>query len=388
MVVNKAHVLLACSEPMGDLVAGIGIRYIEMARYLRSLGYAVRILAPSRSSPPPKMIEDFDYIPFDGPQSIADALHSVHAAVVQGPVGTLIAEQCAADFPLAVDLYDPWLIENLSYEHLGPEVLERDLRDWKSQMRRGDFFMVSTEEQRRYFLGFLTAMGRLTARGFANDRGFRGLIDTVPFAAGTPPTYSPWLGDEVPRPRLLFGALYDWMDPIAVLRAMEGGDHSWQILFHRTPNSETTPDAIEKRTQRWCLERQWIGSRAHFLPWVPYARRFDLLRDVDLLIVAHQGGLEEELSLRTRIIEAVACGVPVVSHRGGPASDALQRTGAGLVVDCTDPVALAEAIKRALNEAVKRECRKTFLAPFHPEKAFYPLARFLDSTRNFRHVTA
>ena len=64
--------------------------------------------------------------------------------------------------PVAIDLYDPWLIENFAYfETLGLDPYRNDHATWALQMSRGDFFLCSSEEQRTFYLGFLAALGRV-----------------------------------------------------------------------------------------------------------------------------------------------------------------------------------------------------------------------------------
>ncbi len=53
-----------------------------------------------------------------------------------------------------------------------------------------------------------------------------------------------------------------------------------------------------------CRRRGWWGSRVRLLDWVPAARRWDLLRDVDVLAAPHRPSLETRLSLRTRFLDA------------------------------------------------------------------------------------
>ena len=72
-------------------------------------------------------------------------------------------------------------------------------------------FLCSCDEQRQYYLGFLTALGRVNPRRIADDPDVRGLVDLVPF--GVPdalPEHRPYLDEVLPprRPgerRLLFG---------------------------------------------------------------------------------------------------------------------------------------------------------------------------------------
>jgi hypothetical protein len=101
--------------------------------------------------------------------------------VAQGQLANDLVLECP-HLPVAIDLYDPWLVENLSYvATLGFDPWRNDHATWVLQMSRGDFFLCSSEEQRNYYLGFLTALGRVNPERIADDPDLTTLIAPVPF---------------------------------------------------------------------------------------------------------------------------------------------------------------------------------------------------------------
>jgi glycosyltransferase involved in cell wall biosynthesis len=157
--------------------------------------------------------------------------------------------------------------------------------------------------------------------------------------------------------RLLFGGLYDWYDPWTLLEALTLVDLAddrgrlgagWVLLLIRNPNPGT-PQRLLADVEAWCRRREWWGSRVRAIDWAPAERRYDLLRDVDLLVAPHRPSLETRLSLRTRFLDALAAGCPVVTTEGGAMSRLLREHGAGWVVPPGDAPALARAIVEALS---------------------------------------
>ena len=190
-----------------------------------------------------------------------------------------------------------------------------------SSSSRGDFFLCSSEEQRVFYLGFLTALGRVNPERLADDPDLRELIAPVPF--GVPeelPPHRPVLpaaaGGER---RLLFGGLYDWYDPWTLARGARraGRSLAGRLFVIRNPNAGSTPQRLLAEVEARCRQLGWWGSRVQVLDWVPAERRYDLLRDVDLLVAPHRPSLETRLSLRTRFLDALAAGCPVVTSEGG-----------------------------------------------------------------------
>ena len=317
------------------------------------------------------------------------------AIVAQGQLANDAALELPPTSRWSIDLYDPWLLENLHYAGtLGLDPFRNDHRSWVLQLSRGDFFLCASEEQRDFYLGFLTALGRVNPERLRVDPDLRGLIDVVPF--GVPdelPPHRPWLepsaGEE---PRLLFGGLYDWYDPWTLLDALDSLlDLRWRLLFARNPNAGSTPQALlaRRRALGGRARVGWCG-RIELFDWAPFERRFDLLRDVSLLVSTHADGIETRLSLRTRFLDAMAAGCPVVTSDGGTVARIVRESGAGWVVPRGDAAALARALREILGSPALARARveigRATARSFAWSRVLAPLVRFcrapvVDPTR-------
>lgn len=376
------RVALVPSEPIRPQMAGIGIRYFELARRLPEEDLDVVLLQPSDDDVPAGLgrveVRRFER------GRLAALVADCDVAVTQGQLANDLLTEVPA-LPSVVDFYDPFLIENLHYlGSLGLDPYRNDHATWVLQLSRGDFFLCSCEEQRQFYLGFLAALGRLNPHRVASDPDLRGLIEVVPF--GVPrelPEAVRLLGERRRRERrLLFGGLYDWYDPWPVLEAFaSAAEESWRLLFIRNPNPEGTPQKLFTEVEAWCRNRGLWGGSVLALDWVPSARRYDLLREVDLLVSTHRQTLETRLSLRTRFLDALAAGCPVVTSEGGAMSRLLRAHGAGWVVPEGDSGALLEAWREILagGEEVTRRRRAAdgLLAEFRWERVLRPLVAFL-----------
>jgi glycosyltransferase involved in cell wall biosynthesis len=416
------RIALLSSEPIRPRMAGIGIRYLEFARRLAAAGLETVLLSPATPDESAGLALPGVELRRCEPGRLAEQLTGCDAAVAQGQLANDLV-LAAPGLPAALDLYDPWLIENLSYlATLGLDPYRNDHASWLLQLSRGDFFLCSSEEQRAFYLGFLAAVGRVNPELAARDPDLRSLIDVVPF--GVPeelPPHRAYLPPRLPgEKRLLFGGLYDWYDPWTLLEALAmigrgerigrgdrvdrvdrrqgAGDHGpagagWTLLLIHNPNPGT-PQRLFAEVEAWCRRRDWWGSRVRAIDWVPVERRYDLLRDVDLLVAPHRPSLETRLSLRTRFLDALAAGCPVVTTDGGAMSRLLREHGAGWVVPPGDAPALARAIVEALDAGQAgdqappaavhqappaeawRQGAAALLASFHWEQALAPLLRF------------
>ena len=159
------RVALLSSEPIRPLMAGIGIRYLEFARRLPAAGVEVVLVSPAEPAETAALggLGGVEVRRFERGR-LAAILGDCGAAVAQGQLANdLVLEM--PGLPVAIDLYDPWLIENFAYfETLGLDPYRNDHATWALQMSRGDFFLCSSEEQRTFYLGFLAALGRVEPR--------------------------------------------------------------------------------------------------------------------------------------------------------------------------------------------------------------------------------
>ena len=393
---------LVCSEPLRSRQAGIGIRYAEIARRLPELGFGVRLIAPLGEPEPPEWLGDLpDAVSFQvfRPGSLGRQLEGCDVACAQGQLGNDVVLE-APELPVALDFYDPWLVENLHYfETLGLDPYRNDHRTWLLQLSRGDFFLCSSHEQRLFYLGLLTALGRVNPELVSRDPSLESLVAVVPF--GLPealPEHRPLLESAAPGvKRLLFGGLYDWYDPWTLLRALERLDLEWRLLLIHQPGAGA-PQNLFEEVQSWCARRGWWGSRVLTHDWVPFERRYDLLRDVDVLVAPHRSSLETDLSLRTRFLDALAVGCPVVTSEGGALSRLLLEHDAGWVVGCGDDEALAAALTEVLSSSSEHDesCARlgrgrTLARDFTWSETLAPLVDFLrephsDATKSdFAH---
>jgi hypothetical protein len=383
------RIALLSSEAIRPRTAGIGIRYLELARRLPRPGLEVVLVTPGEP----------DEVPDEGRAGedrtaevrrfergrLREILADCDGAVCQGQLANdLVLE--VPELPAAIDLYDPFLVENLYYaETLGLDPYRNDHATWVLQMSRGDFFLCSCEEQRQFYLGFLAALGRLNPERVGRDPDLDGLIAIVPFGVDARlPGHRPLLPERRPgEQRLLFGGLYDWYDPWPVLEALEIADEpGWTLYFIRNPNPEGTPQALFAEVEDWCRRRGWWDRRVRALDWIPSARRYDLLRDVDLLVSTHVPSLETRLSLRTRFLDALAADCPVVISEGGAMSRLLRDHDAGWVVPPRDPAAVAAALGEILAGgepvAARRRGGAELLPGFAWETVLEPLLRFCE----------
>jgi len=80
--------------------------------------------------------------------------------------------------------------------------------------------------------------------------------------------------------------------------------------------------------------------------WVDYEERQNYLLESDIGIITHPMHIETRFSFRTRILDYLWTGLPIISTKGDSLSDMIDKEGLGLTVMEDSPEELADAILR------------------------------------------
>jgi L-malate glycosyltransferase len=101
-------------------------------------------------------------------------------------------------------------------------------------------------------------------------------------------------------------------------------------------------DGVLKERLQDQVKSLGLAERVHLIGQIVEPER--LIADADLFVMSSQ-----EEGLGTAVLEAMALGIPIASTSAGGLPEMLER-GAGLLVPPRDPVALAEAVTRILED--------------------------------------
>jgi hypothetical protein len=327
------------------------------------------------------------------PSRLATAVGGVEAAVVSGHAANWWFHQ-VPDVPVAVDLYDPFPIENLHYApQLGAGTARHDRETFALALGRGDRFLCASEEQRLFYAGALYAAGRITESNFPGDPTLGGLLTIVPFgcpartASGDRAAGRKAVGVPAEGPLLLFGGVYDWYDPGPLLEAwpeIARRVPGVRLLFFENPNPESTPQTAFARAREAAARLDPQGRTIRFSPWLAYDAREDLYAACDAIVSIAEEGLETDLAYRTRLLDAAWGGVPAVSVGGGALARELEAAGAARRA-ARSPAAIADAVSSLLtDEARRREavaCARRFAATRGWDAAAAPLVAWAGDPR-------
>ena len=371
-----SRALLVCPEPLShQQPAGIGIRFLEMARVLRNDGHSIVLMSPDGAT-----VQGCQAARIS-PQSLRERSASSDVAIVQGHVANELWAH-AAPIPTVVDLYDPFLIENLHYyPSRGAEVFDHDHATLMESLRRGDLFLCASSAQRLFYLGMLLAAGRLNPVAFEADPTLRSLLRIAPFGVAAPPATS---RDRAPSAAVLFGGIYDWYDPLLAIDAIALARREiagLTITFTTHPNPSLTPQGKTAEAIDY-VKKKGYEAFVQFAPWMPYARRAEFYASFAAALMTFPPSLETDLSMRTRVYDFLWAGLPVISSSAPGTDELIEHYGAGeIVMDGLAPAIAAAIVRTLTNRQTVQQRLSTFARDHQWETTLAPLIEFVRSPR-------
>ena len=125
--------------------------------------------------------------------------------------------------------------------------------------------------------------------------------------------------------------------------------------------------------------------------WVPYAERGRYLLEADVAVSAHFDDIETRFAFRTRFLDCLWAGLPVVTTRGDTLGELIVADGGGIAVDVGDVDGWVEALETLLDDAPTQERARRAAAAMRPSFEWplvvAPLRRLADpGTTTARHV--
>jgi GT2 family glycosyltransferase/glycosyltransferase involved in cell wall biosynthesis len=368
----RRNVLVVTGDPLSSRMAGPAIRAFHIAETLAT-EHDVRLYSTTSCA-----IDDPRFV--CGSARLAELPKQVAWADVVIFQGFLLEQApwiAGTNKIIVVDLYDPIHIEQLEQTR-GEEPVARThhvastTEALNRQLSRGDFFLCASERQRDFWLGQLAAMGRLNPRTYDADSTLESLVAVVPFGLPdtTPVRTGGAIRNRVPgiggddKVILWGGGIYNWFDPLSLIRAVAQlvERHANVRLFflggkHPNPAVPAMRVAAEARALS-----DLLGLTDKFVffneGWVDYGERQNYLLDADVGVSTHFHHLETTFAFRTRILDYLWAGLPMVVTAGDAFGSLVADEGLGVRVDERDVPALVAALERCLfDEEFAAQCR-------------------------------
>lgn len=395
----RNRVLIITQDTISEKMAGPAIRCWEMAKLL------AREHEVTLASTHPIGLSSALFRTMRADAGLINALlPEIDVVIFQGFVLHEFPQIAESNVPVLVDIYDPFHLEGLTLRKADPAferfaATKSDVRVLNEQLERGDFFVCASEKQRDFWLGQLAAVQRVNPATYDHDESLRSLLSVAPFGL---PDAPPVKTDKVLRGvvpgidegdflLLWGGGIYNWFDPLTLIRAVvevvkEYGDVKLFFMGSAHPNPGVPKMKMAAVALQLADELGLLGTHVFFNPdWVPYEQRADYLLEADLGVSTHFEHIETAFSYRTRILDYLWAGLPILATEGDSLSRMVKQHGLGLTVPPEDVEALAQALKRLRNDRDLYATCKASVAALAPEMTWErSLAPIVEFCRNPR----
>jgi glycosyltransferase involved in cell wall biosynthesis len=385
---QRPQVLLISTDPVGREMAGLGIRYWELARTIGSRAHVTIGHGGNE-----RLEGEIRSIPFQPhrPAALRAAIEQADV-IVTHPQWPLVTHWLRGSKAQVIfDLYDPETLETL--ELLSGEALPlrrqmtaTTLDRLHDALRTGHRFMCASEKQRDLWLGAMLTLRLIDPVAYDRDPGLRSIIDLVPFGvpevapspsrAGGPREAIAALGtdDEIV---LWNGGIWRWLDAETAIRAIVGLAQrrpSVRLIFMGGGSKHPAAKQSAMAARALAEELGALDSIVHFHDgWVPYAERGGWLLQADCGLSSHRDHLETRFAFRTRMLDCFWAGLPVVCTEGDDLADYVSCEGLGSTCPPGDAEAVASAVERVLERG--REAYAEPLAQAARQYAWENVAR-------------
>ncbi len=326
------QVVVHTPDVVGERMAGPGIRAWHFAREL-ARHFPTTLVAKAEGPP----ASEFAIVPL-GSASAQAALREATVLIGQPARGFRKRRRGQR---IIYDLFDPTVLELRELYGATPSIRQRVhvAAEWwrlSEALLRADLLMCAARKQREFYEKLQSGSASWIEVPFGID-----LAD----AGGCPK----------PQDNLVVwnGGVWEWLDPATAVEAIvllnrEGLRANLLFLGRARPNR----DLIDRRRDRRfdaLLTRGGEHVSAND-EWVPYRDRLEWLRSGRIAIMLHRRTAEAEYSIRTRLFDAIAAGIPVVATAGGFAAELVEQEGLGIVVAPGDVPGVADALRRLLTD--------------------------------------
>jgi glycosyltransferase involved in cell wall biosynthesis len=389
---SSGAVAVCSSEAFTDTPAGPALRAAGLARGLASHGLEVVLVAPAGSRAP----DGCGLVPLD------DVGGLVERGATMVISGFLLERHpvLARASHLVVDAAGPFLLENLVvHEMQTAERRRRILADESAVLARllaaADLVLCAHDRQRDLTLGLMLASGALAPALIDDDASLERFFLNLPFG----PTADVEPVERATTPGRLHlvwpGGLWDWLDPVCLVDAIalaraNGANVTAELWGARSPDPLVPPSRaaalVDERTRALGIE-----DAVEVVDWVTHAERRARLARADAAVTLDPGGIEARYAFRTRLVDALAAGLPVIATTGELVADEAAAQHAGFTVPARKPQALANLLVELADDPARltsaRARASSVAAGWAYETTVAPLAEWCRDPRRSRAGT-
>ena len=338
-------VLIVSSEIISKEMAGPAIRAWNFAKVL-SEHMNVVLAVPNKVELPEQV---FKIVQYKNDIELRNIAKDLDIILCSGMTFSKYYSIKESNKYLIIDIYDPYnlaILAEYQDEPIGKrmEVYKSIHASLNDQLYHGDFFICASEKQRDFWLGMLAALNRVNPYAYNQDPTLKKMIDVVPFGlSDIKPLHSKQMlkgvVNGIKKDDFVIiwgGGIYNWFDPLTLIRAMAEiskirDDIKLFFMGVKHPNPKVRKLQLADETVKLAKKLNIYEKNVFFnFGWVEYEERQNYLLESDIGIITHPEHIETRFSFRTRILDYLWAGLPIISTKGDYLSELVEKNGLGI----------------------------------------------------------
>jgi glycosyltransferase involved in cell wall biosynthesis len=375
-----SKVILYSHEFIGTSMAGPGIRYFEFAKAL-SVDHEVILLTPNESD---ISIENVIICQIND-KGLRHALAGSDVLITQliTPKMALFAKR--AGVKIILDAYDPMPIEHLEVFKYHTNLIRQFQNDhilkvFRFSFQMADAVISGSSKQRDLWMGLLMNLGKITPLEYDIHNSLKHLIDVVPF--GMSATRPKMVGEGF-RKRfgikedayviLWGGGVWNWFDPLTLIKAIgelsKVREDVYLVFMGLKPPNPHVPemkmsiDAVNLAKELDLYEKKIFFN----FGWTSYEERQSYLLESTIGASLHFEHLETQYSFRTRMLDYLWAGLPIIGTDGDYFADLIKKYDLGYIISQNDTEAAVQAIIHIIDYPENRERIRENIQKLRPQ---------------------
>ncbi len=304
----------------------------------------------------------------------------------------LYATRLRTPCPLWMDIYGDMLtiMQAAFYRAQSDRGLQTSLAFMRQVLRRGDLFSVCGTPQKHATVGELAMVGRLNRHTFGYE--FVRVVlpgspprDQIQAPPTRPRTFlRTWGVEDEDFVVLWCGGYNTWTDVDTLFAGLEKAMAQHPSIHYVSVGANTYqgPDNVYQRFLDM-VERSPFRDRFHMLGWRPWTEIAQFYRESDVGLNIDALHYETIYGTRTRLVEMIGAGLPVITTLGAELSYLLEAEGAALTFAIGDAATLARHLVDLATEPELRDRLAANALRYAQEEL-----SFERTTREFREWVA
>jgi glycosyltransferase involved in cell wall biosynthesis len=364
-----------------SIIEGGGLRCWGIMQGLLKHGHEAHIAVPSGFFESSSHLS-ISYSDIGELLNLANSYDCVIYNYASGSNASYLFENLKSNVLKISDSYVPIHVEVAAREASDLETEEQsfavDSVHWNRSLQAADAYLVTSHSQHLYYSGLLSGLGRVTPSTFRELP-----IIKLPMGCSDSFVRSQRVSKDEQINILWWGGFYpwfDWKNLGDLAEHLNATAPNIKITIAGAINPFVTHPAFIENVREALLDLR-KNSNVEVIPWVEYGDRERVFAKADAVMLFNNLSLETSLSWRTRLVDAVEFGVPVISNCGDPFAELLYENGSLFKVG-SDPVEIAKSIQEKLDASLLDQLRQGMSLIQNQltwQETSRELASFLDS---------